>query len=124
MPLSTLPTGDERILVLAPDEAVRATIRQILEVLGYTVTFTAGAADVPGAVRANEAQLLMVDASMRDEAELIARAKVVRPGLKVIMTVDGQNQAERAKALGATALLKPFSLADLAGSVRRTLDGR
>jgi signal transduction histidine kinase len=124
MPLSTLQTGDERILVVAPDESLRATIRQILEVLGYSVTFTAGAADVPGAVRTNEAQLLMLDATMRDEADLIARARAVRPGLKVIVTVDGQSHVERVKALGATALLKPFSLADLAGSVRRTLDDR
>lgn len=123
MPLSTLPTGSERVVVLAADEALRATIRQILEVLGYSVSFSADQAGVLAALRADDAHLLMFDTGVRDEADLIARAREARPGVKVVATTDGQNQAERLKALGATALQKPFSLAELASSVRRALDG-
>jgi signal transduction histidine kinase len=121
MPLSTLPTGSERVVVLAADEAVRSTIRQILEVLGYSVAFTATAEEALASLRAERADLLLIDAGARDEAELLGRARGVRPGLKVIVTADSSG-VDRVRAVGATALPKPFSLADLAGCVRRTLD--
>jgi CheY-like chemotaxis protein len=121
MPLSTLPTGSERVVVLAADEAVRATIRQILEVLGYSVAFTATAEEALASLRAERADLLLIDAGGRDEAELLGRARGVRPGLKAIVTADSSG-VDRVRAVGATALQKPFSLADLAGCVRRTLD--
>jgi CheY-like chemotaxis protein len=121
MPLSTLPTGNERVLVLAADDAVRATIRQILEVLGYTVTFAPDVEDMLATLRAEPVQLLIVDAAIR-EPELIARARAARSSVRVLLTADGQSQVERSAARGVAVLLKPFSLADLAGSVRRALD--
>ncbi|HEX5047470.1 MAG TPA: ATP-binding protein [Gammaproteobacteria bacterium] len=122
MPLSTLPTGTERVVVLAADEAVRSTILQILEVLGYSVAFTSDAEEVIASLRASPVDLLLIDAGARDEAELLRRARAARPGVKVIATADSSG-LDRVRALGATALQKPFSLADLAGCVRRTLDG-
>jgi CheY-like chemotaxis protein len=121
MPLSILPTGSERVVVLAADEAVRSTILQILEVLGYAVSFTASADEALATLRSEEVDLLVVDAGARDEAELIARARGVRQGLSVIVTADSAG-LDRVRATGAAALQKPFSLADLAGCVRRTLD--
>jgi nitrogen-specific signal transduction histidine kinase len=121
MPLSTLPSGTERVVVLAADEAMRATIRQILEVLGYTVEFTADAGEALASLRAQNADLLLIDAGARDEAELVGRVRAARPGLKVVVTADSGG-TDRVRALGATALQKPFSLADLAGCVRRALD--
>src|SRR5262249_15150305 len=114
MPLSTLPTGTERVVVLAADEAVRSTIRQILEVVGYTVEFTASADEALATLRAASAHLLLIDAGARDEAELVGRARGVRPGLKVIATADSMG-LDRVRGFGAVALQKPFSLADLAG---------
>jgi CheY-like chemotaxis protein len=121
MPLSTLPTGTERVVVLAADEAVRSTILQILEVLGYNVAFTSTVEQAVASLRADSVDLLLIDAGARDEADLLARARLARPGLAVIVTADSSG-LERVRALGATALQKPFSLADLAGCVRRTLD--
>lgn len=123
MPLSTLPTGNEHVLVLAKDEALRVTIRQILEVLGYSVSFSSDQSGVLAALRAADTHVLMIDAGTRDETELIAKATEARPGIKVVATTDSESQVERLKALGITALQKPFSLAELAGSVRRALDG-
>jgi signal transduction histidine kinase/CheY-like chemotaxis protein len=120
MPLSTLPTGSERVLVLAPDDAVRATIRQILEVLGYAVTFTAGDDEMLAALRAERVELLIVDGPARDDADLMTRAKAIRPELKVIVTTEG---ALLPSSVPTSAVLaKPFTLADLAGTVRRALD--
>ena len=46
-----LPTGTERVVVLALDEALRATIHQTLEVLGYRVKVASGAEDLLGGGR-------------------------------------------------------------------------
>jgi DNA-binding NtrC family response regulator len=120
MPLSTLPAGDERVLVLAPDDAVRATIRQILEVLGYAVTFTAGEDEMLVMLRAERVQLLIVDGPGREDSDLLTKARAVRPELKVIVTTEGARVSDSAAA--NAVLAKPFTLADLAGTVRRTLD--
>jgi signal transduction histidine kinase/CheY-like chemotaxis protein len=122
MPLSTLPTGTERVVVLAPDEALRSTIRQILEVLGYSVTFTAEEDEMLAALRTEQAQLLIVDGSGREDRDLLARAKAVSPGLKFVVTTEAARPVDPAAPSGIVVLAKPFTLADLAGTVRRALD--
>jgi CheY-like chemotaxis protein len=122
MPLSTLPSGSERVVVLALDEALRTTIHQTLEVLGYRVRVATGAEDMLAAVAAEPTQLLMLDGVGRGDADLLIRARAVAPQLRVIATVEHGRSHERT-VLGAVATLgKPFTLADLAGTVRRTLD--
>jgi signal transduction histidine kinase/CheY-like chemotaxis protein len=122
MPLSTLPTGTERVVVLAPDEALRSTIRQILEVLGYAVTFTAFEEEMLTALRTEQAQLLIVDGPGRDDRDLLTRSRAVRPGLKVIVTTEGPRALDSIESRDVATLAKPFTLADLAGTVRRALD--
>jgi DNA-binding NtrC family response regulator len=122
MPLSTLPTGTEHIVVLAPDEALYSTIRQILEVLGYTVTFAGGSEELATAMRAAETHLLIVDGAGRDDIDVLQRARTQWPNLRIIVTSDAGFARGRLEPLGAAVLAKPFSLADLAGMVRRTLD--
>ncbi len=122
MPLSTLPSGDERVVVLALDEELRAMIHQTLEVLGYGVRLTSGVEDMFEALRAEEAQLLMVDGLGRADADVLIRARAIRPGLKIMVTTDATRVGERFPATGVGVLAKPFSLADLAGAVRGILD--
>ena len=122
-PLSTLPPGEERVLVLAPDEGLRSTITQILEVLGYTVRTAGEAGTLAGQLQGFAADLLILDAQLcsRIETEWLADALVERPNIKLIVTSDG-GLPDAARALGASSLQKPFSLADLAKVVRVTLD--
>ena len=122
MPLSTLPSGTERVVVLALDEALRATIHQTLEVLGYRVKVASGAEDLLTAVAAEQTDLLLVDGLGRGDADILIRARALRPGLRIIATADPGRAGERVPLLGVASLAKPFSLADLAGTVRRTLD--
>jgi signal transduction histidine kinase len=125
MPLSTLPTGTERVVILAPDEAVRATVLQILEVLGYEVELVAGDEELLGALAAKRADLLIVDGPAREDAGLLARARSTCPNLRVVVTAEGQRPRERGPAPnGVSVLAKPFSLAELAGTVRQSLDAR
>jgi signal transduction histidine kinase len=122
MPLSTLPSGTERVVVLALDEALRATIHQTLEVLGYRVKVASGVEDMLAAVAAESTELLMIDGLRRADGDVLMRARAVRPGLRIIATVDPSRAGERVSGGAVSSLQKPFTLADLAGTVRRTLD--
>jgi signal transduction histidine kinase/CheY-like chemotaxis protein len=122
MPLSVLPTGNERVVVLALDDALRATIHQTLEVLGYRVRVASGTEDLLASVAAEQTHLLVVDGLGRGDADVLIRARALNPALKVIATTDPGRVAERITLAGVAALAKPFSLADLASAVRRILD--
>jgi signal transduction histidine kinase len=123
MPLSTLPTGTERVIVLALDEALRATMHQTLEVLGYRVKVASGAEDLLAAVATEPTDLLMIDGLGRSDADILIRARAIQPNLRIIATADAARPAERIPGVSMASLTKPFTLADLAGTVRRTLDG-
>jgi signal transduction histidine kinase len=123
MPLSTLPTGTERVVVLALDEDLCATIHQTLEVLGYRVKVASGAEDLLAAVSAEPTELVIVDGLGRGDADILIRARAARPGLRIVMTAEAGRPVERPQGLGNAWLTKPFTLADLAGTVRRALDG-
>jgi DNA-binding NtrC family response regulator len=122
MPVSVLPTGNERVVVLALDDALRATIHQTLEVLGYRVRVASGTEDLLAAVAAEPTQLVVVDGLGRGDADVLIRARALTPALRIIATTDPGRAGERIALSGVASLTKPFSLADLAGTVRRTLD--
>jgi CheY-like chemotaxis protein len=124
MPLSTLRGGTEKVLVLAVDDDVRTTIRQILEVLGYAVRFAAGAPDALDALRADEFQLLVIDGPERDDERFLADVRALRPGAKLLATAEPNASPERrsAPSAGRQLLAKPFTIAELAAAVRRSLD--
>jgi signal transduction histidine kinase/CheY-like chemotaxis protein len=121
MPLSTLPTGTERVVVLAMDDALRATIHQTLEVLGYEVTVAGDTEDLLAAVAATPTDLLVIDGLGRGD-EVLARAHALCPKLRIIATAHPGRTADQAAGLDIASLVKPFTLADLARAVRRTLD--
>ena len=123
MPLSTLPTGTERVIVLATDDALRATIHQTLEVLGYEVTVAADKEYLLAAVIAKAADLVVIDGLGRGENEVLVRARAARPELRIIATAHPGREADPVAGFDIALLTKPFTLADLAGTVRRTLDG-
>jgi signal transduction histidine kinase len=122
MPLSTLPTGTERVVVLAMDEALRATIHQTLEVLGYQVTVAGDTEDLLAAVTAGPTELLVIDGLGRGDNEVLVRCCALRPKLRIIATAHPGRAPEPIQGSSVASLTKPFTLADLAGTVRRTLD--
>jgi signal transduction histidine kinase len=123
MPLSTLATGTERVVVLAMDDALRATIHQTLEVLGYEVTVAKDSEALLAAVAAKPTDLLVIDGLGRGENDVLVRARAARPELRIIATAHPGRAPEPVAGLEIASLTKPFTLADLAGTVRRTLDG-
>jgi CheY-like chemotaxis protein len=123
MPLSTLPTGTEKLIIVGAEDGLRATIEQILEVLGSGVRFLAATDEVAVAVRLERSDLLLLDSSGLDDdqqTQAIGAARGAKPSIPIVLLTDAR--AGRRVASGVVTLIKPFSLADLAGAIRAALD--
>jgi signal transduction histidine kinase len=121
MPLSVLPTGNETLLVCSGDDALQATIKQVLEALGYRVRF-AGPDDLAATLGGEgDVDLLLLDGAADVAAALAEEAARRRPGLRIILTSGSSGARGR---LELPVLMKPFSLADLASLLREVLDRR
>jgi DNA-binding response OmpR family regulator len=96
-----------------------------LQVLGYEVEVTGADEELLGALAAKRADLLIVDGPARDDPGLLARVRKANPAMQVVVTAEGQRARDRnSSAAGVSVLAKPFSLAELAGVVRQSLDTR
>jgi signal transduction histidine kinase/CheY-like chemotaxis protein len=129
MPLSTLPTGSERVLVLAHDEGLRTTIRETLEVLGYGVHLSSTSQEFFDLLHGGSVDLVIVDAETNSKdglpvEVLLRRARALRQNVPAIVTTNHSASLPQGGDPGASFMLaKPFSLADFAAAVRHTLDG-
>ena len=129
---SPAPGGaiDETVLVVEDDDEVRAFSVESLRELGYRVI---EAHDGASALRLLERQprvdLLFTDVVLPGEmtgAQVAARARALRPALRVLFTTGYARSAiDRAGRLdrGVQLLAKPFAFAALAAKVREVLDG-
>ncbi len=145
MPLSTLPTGNERVLVLAQDEALRSTIKETLQVLGYDIRLSSTEREFFNEVNAGNVDLAIMDGDAGTGSGvdvLVRRARAINARLAVMVTVSGAGEGnadelpsgrthrdsggdlKQEAAVAWVTLAKPFSLAEFASTVRRTLDGR
>jgi len=123
------PTGDAELVLLVEDhDAVRITVKRMLEALGYRVV----AADGPEAALAeltNEAiALLFTDVTMpkMTGVELARRAVSLRPDLPIVFSSGNVESAIERHGLTishARIMAKPFSLKKLATVIREALDG-
>jgi PAS domain S-box-containing protein len=124
-PLSTLPTGSEAVLVSCTDSAVGQTVHELLDVLGYQVTVAANPEAASAKLAESDTRLLICEAP-RSQASLlksaIAAAREQAPKLKVLLVTDDSSNVESYNDEVHGVLRKPFSLADLATSVRAALD--
>jgi CheY-like chemotaxis protein len=127
-----IPEGSsqETILVVEDEASVRAYSVEALRELGYVVI---EASDGPTAIRLLESgtqvSLLFTDVVLpggMTGAQVAARARELRPGLKVLFTTGYARNAifhHGRLDKGVQLLTKPFSLTDLAAKVRDILDG-
>jgi signal transduction histidine kinase len=122
MPLSTLPSGTETVLLLASEEAVRSTVGQILEVLGYSVDMTLDAGEAREKLRNEKFDLVIIDGMHAEISADLASGAI--PGLpyKLLRLTSGAEGAAPGIEQSARVLMKPFSLAELAKTVRTLLD--
>jgi len=123
-------TPDETILVVEDDEKVRKYSVEALQELGYKVL---QAPDGPSALRLLEAHeevdLLFSDVVLpggMTGAQVAARARELRPALKVLFTTGYARNAifhHGRLDKGVQLITKPFSFEALATKIRDVLDG-
>src|SRR3712207_3577200 len=117
-----------RILLADDEEPVRVSLKRGLELDGHVVTTAIDGADALDRLTecAGAFDLLLTDIRMpiMDGIALALAAKRDYPGLTILLMTGFADQRERAKglqAIVADVLTKPFSLADLRGTVDRLL---
>lgn len=118
IPLSVLPSGDERIAIMIDDVEVRAMTQQTLAALGYDAQ-RVSSEDIVSDARSEQFDLAVVDAddsqdpkSMVDDLQRRSSVPVLALTTRKLAELDQSIQ-----------LRKPFSLIELAGGVRGVLDG-
>ena len=109
-----------QILVVDDDDDVRGVLVETLRGLGYTVTEAAsGEEALPLLDAASGIALVITDVRMPGMSgfDLVAQARAVRAGLKVIV-ISGYFQPQ---PVAMRLLRKPFHMHDLASAVRAEL---
>ncbi|MFN2628260.1 MAG: ATP-binding protein, partial [Gaiellaceae bacterium] len=120
-------TGSETILVVEDEEALRELARSVLETFRYTVLLAAdGAAGLEVAQNhPDPIHLLMTDILMPKMGgiELAERLSTLRPELKILYT-SGYNDNEESLQMvaGARYIQKPYTIKELAYTLRQLLD--
>jgi signal transduction histidine kinase len=116
MPLAALPTGDEVVVMLVAERNLGAMMNQVLSMLGYECHIVEDLGAAGRLLEKLSADLLISDGF--DTGLLLASPR--RPaGLRVLgLAATGSDD----DAAATPILHKPFSLPDLALTVRATLD--
>ncbi|WP_085218106.1 response regulator [Allosphingosinicella indica] len=117
--------GGEKVLVVDDDEDVRATIRQLLETLGYAPIEAADGDAAIALLKEERPDVVILDYAMpgMDGAELARRAKDIHPGIPVIFASGFAEERAIKKAVGPDVPLlhKPFQLAEMAELIEQRL---
>ena len=130
LPAANMPRGTETILLVEDDAAVRALGQRVLEQCGYTVLPACDgqaalefARDYPHHIDLLVSDVVMPHMGGRKLAESVAK---IRPSTKV-MFVSGYTDDEvllhGVVTSEVTMLQKPYSLATLAQTIRRVIEG-
>jgi CheY-like chemotaxis protein len=129
-PTRPIPTGNERIFLVEDDADVRKAVRQTLRALGYQVLEASDGEQALTVLQAREwpVDLLLTDMVMPNGIsglELVEKARVLKPGLKAIVTSGYSEEILQMGSLAKTDIVflsKPFTLTALANTVRQSLD--
>jgi PAS domain S-box-containing protein len=127
--MQNLPTGSERILIVDDELAVAKLCSQLLDRLGYSVSFRTSSYEALELVRMRptEFDLVISDMTMPNMTgdKLAIAMMEIRPDLPVIICTGYSNRISEAMAakIGIRGFAyKPVVKADLAKLVRRVLD--
>jgi PAS domain S-box-containing protein len=124
LPTAPLPVGNETILLVDDEAAVRLVLRRMLERSGFQVIEYDNGWDALGALeRGARADAMLIDRSMPGLSgeELIAR--IAQLGIRVpILVLSGHSSVELADPNVVALLSKPIMRETLILEVRRALD--
>ncbi len=88
--------ASETILLVDADPLQRSTVGQYLRDCGYRVIEATDAAEAITALLNQDVEVLVTDIALRDESgfQLSAKAKEIRPHLKVVVTHSAERTAK------------------------------
>ncbi len=128
-PLETITTGNERILLIDDEEIQIRSIQPMLERLGYRVTAKTEAIEALDIfrLRPHGFDLVITDQTMPHMTgqELAEELLRIRPDIPIILCTGFSEviHEEEAKARGIRKfIMKPFSLSEMAGIIRKSLE--
>lgn len=126
----TIPSGDERILLVDDDHAVRRTVARLLASLGYAVVEASNGMEALSRFeQAGPFDLVLTDIIMpggMSGLELAQRVRGLDASVKVLLTsgyTDTTIFAHGVLGPGDHVLNKPYRKSELARKVRWMLDG-
>ena len=117
-------SGDERILLLAGDPELSKTVEESLAILGYATRMSSSFEELSEVLSAEQYSLIVIDSSAGTQSDRDLWLTEVRDhhDSVAILMIDA-GEIERPTAWPNTdSLRKPFSLNDLAITVRQLLD--
>jgi CheY-like chemotaxis protein len=121
-----LPQGNEYVLVVEDNDALRKTAAMILEGLGYRVSTAENAEVALTLLREGEhIDLLFSDIIMTGRltgSDLAESAKTIRPNMKILLTTGYAEKASLDGLQHWPVLNKPYRKRELAKKVREILD--
>ncbi|MGH8194183.1 MAG: ATP-binding protein [Woeseiaceae bacterium] len=125
LPLSTLPGGDEILLLVSRDQDVRVSLQQILETLGYTVLLAEDAEQAERIMTQRPAPALLLAERSRGGARVEQRwletLRETNAQLRHIALLQTGTDAEMAAPDADGHLFRPVSVSELAHTVRKAL---
>jgi CheY-like chemotaxis protein len=129
--LSKMPCGSELVLLVEDEDTVRRLARSFLENRGYRVLEARHGAEALALCknRLKPIDLLLTDIVMPEMGgrELAEHTAALYPNMKVLFMSGYTDDAlvrEGIKVLGTPFLQKPFTLQELARTVREVLDAK
>ena len=126
-PLSTLATGDEAILVSSSDPHVRSTACEVLHVLGYSTAVVSNPRELNSTLQSRHFDLLISDVEPRlglSASKILAMARRTKSNTAVVLMTDRAISKSPSDRTKTAVLIKPFTLDDVATTVRNILDSR
>ncbi len=126
-----IPSGGERILLVDDEELQAQSVHDMLERLGYDVTFETDSVRALALLRSRPESfdLVITDQTMphMSGVKLAEAAMEIRPGIPVILCTGFSDVVgeDSAKSLGIREfVMKPFTVREIAAVIRKALDAR
>jgi CheY-like chemotaxis protein len=130
-PLFSIPMGKERILFIDDEEMLAVMSKDLVEMLGYAVTFKTSSKEALEEFRAHAADYDMVitDQTMPEMTglELAPRLREIRPDIPIILCTGFSNMVDESSAQEAgikAFLFKPLTQKELGETIRKYLDNK
>lgn len=128
LPLSTLPGGDELLLLLSRDRDVRVSLQQILETLGYQVLAAANIEAANRLLRNSPSPALVLcersPEASRVEGRWVASLKDADAGLRHVALLQSGVDARKAAPDADGYVVRPVAVPALARTIRNVLEGK